>query len=117
MKKFALIISLILCVCSCTIKSNVYRVKTVYRIDDGEPKTEIVDFIVRPNHFPVYCCKKHPSRYELYIASENATTQYQTGYYLIYKGSFKVVVDSFDYELIQTGKYSFLTGRMSCSVD
>ena len=118
MKKFILLIGLLLCMCSCTVQSNLYRIKTVYRIDGGEPKTHVVDMLLQERYVPVYVCNAHPDGYELYITGETVLTHLSASkYYSICKGTFRIDVDSFEYEIIQSGKFSIFGRRFVSSDD
>lgn len=119
MKKFILLIGLLLCMCSCTVEvdANIYHVEMTYRIDNGDPKTESFDIVFKDMYYPVYSYTTGLQYNLLYVSGKTVSGLESEKSHLIYKGPLRVDVVEFNYKVIKKVKVSALTGRIISSED
>ena len=119
MKKFILLIGLLLCMCSCTfeVDANIYHVEMTYRIDNGDPKTESFDIAFKDMYCPIYSYSTGPQYNLLYISGKSVSGFESEKNHLVYKGPLRIDVVDFNYKVIKKVKASALTGRIISSED
>ena len=110
MKKFILLLGLLLLVCSCTDTDKEYRATIVYTLNDGQPIKETITLNMPEMYTPVYVLLREDDTNVLYVAG----TWYNSTYFrthTVYQGSLKVNVVSFDYQLIRSYTVSSIDGH------
>ena len=110
MKKFILLVGLLLCLCSCTVDTNLWHIEITYRIDGSEPKTTAFEMAFQSGYVPVYVYQCHYEDNELYVHGESRSMD-SARYRVIYKGPLRIDVVDFKYEPVRSYKSSIFTGR------
>ena len=111
MKKFILLIGLLLCICSCTRTECEYRVTTVYTLNGDLKMSDTVTMKMPDHYVPAYVLyKDYYGETELYVLGVSGRLS-SPHCHVVYKGSLNVKVVSFDFYKVREYKVSEFDGH------